>query len=428
MKENVEFLVEVQKLKEMPRTGLVWLGVKNPPSVADHTFRVAISSWIFGEKMDLNVETMIKTALSHDLCEVYGGDRTPFWGLIPESESERREVLKRWIRLPVEEKKKRSEKEFEEEKILLLKLINFLNPELKKEIFSFWLDYKKGLTKEGKIFLQIDKMEGMLEALENLDPKDYIYVTPWWEEAEELAVEPKIILLYKIIQNRFYKTKAKLDKKILKSKLKKELENILEFILEIGKLKKMPRLYWILRGIKSPETVAGHIFTLAIMAWIFGKERKKLNQEKLLKMALCHELSAVYTGDTTPYDRILPKEEKEREKVLKKMIRLSKKEKKWIFLTDYKVEKKAIEKLIKKLDSSFKKEILDLWHEYRTRSSLEAKFLGQLNILAVLLQGLFYEKEYKEFTATPLWEWAYENCDDEICVSLMEEMKRKFYG
>jgi putative hydrolase of HD superfamily len=428
MEENVEFLVEVQKLKEMPRTGLVWLGVKNPPSVADHTFRVAISSWIFGEKMDLNVETMIKTALSHDLCEVYGGDRTPFWGLIPESESERREVLKRWIRLPVEEKKKRSEKEFEEEKILLLKLINFLNPELKKEIFSFWLDYKKGLTKEGKIFLQIDKMEGMLEALENLDPKDYIYVTPWWEEAEELAVEPKIILLYKIIQNRFYKTKAKLDKKILKSKLKKELENILEFILEIGKLKKMPRLYWILRGIKSPETVAGHIFTLAIMAWIFGKERKKLNQEKLLKMALCHELSAVYTGDTTPYDRILPKEEKEREKVLKKMIRLSKKEKKWIFLTDYKVEKKAIEKLIKKLDSSFKKEILDLWHEYRTRSSLEAKFLGQLNILAVLLQGLFYEKEYKEFTATPLWEWAYENCDDEICVSLMEEMKRKFYG
>jgi putative hydrolase of HD superfamily len=428
MEENVEFLVEVQKLKEMPRTGLVWLGVKNPPSVADHTFRVAISSWIFGEKMDLNVETMIKTALSHDLCEVYGGDRTPFWGLIPESESERKEVLKRWIRLPVEEKKKRSEKEFEEEKILLLKLINFLNPELKKEIFSFWLDYKKGLTKEGKIFLQIDKMEGMLEALENLDPKDYIYVTPWWEEAEELAVEPKIILLYKIIQNRFYKTKAKLDKKILKSKLKKELENILEFILEIGKLKKMPRLYWILRGIKSPETVAGHIFTLAIMAWIFGKERKKLNQEKLLKMALCHELSAVYTGDTTPYDRILPKEEKEREKVLKKMIRLSKKEKKWIFLTDYKVEKKAIEKLIKKLDSSFKKEILDLWHEYRTRSSLEAKFLGQLNILAVLLQGLFYEKEYKEFTATPLWEWAYENCDDEICVSLMEEMKRKFYG
>jgi putative hydrolase of HD superfamily len=427
MENNLNFLIEVQKLKEMPRTGLVWLGVKNPPSIADHTFRVAISSWIFGKKTNLNVETMIKTALSHDLCEVYGGDRTPFWGLIPENESERKEVLKRWIRLPVEEKKKRSEKEFEEENNLLLKLINFLNPELKKEILSFWLDYKKGLTKEGKIFLQIDKMEGMLEALENLDPKDYIYVTPWWEEAEELAVEPKIILLYKIIQNRFYKTKAKLDKKILKSKLKKELENILEFILEIGKLKRMPRLYWILKGIKNPETVAGHIFTLSIMAWIFGREKNELNQEKLLKMALSHELSAVYTGDTTPYDRILPKDEKEREKVLKKMIRLSKKEKEWIFLKDYKAEKRALEKLTKNLDPPIKKEILELWHDYKTKSSPEAKFLGQLNILAVLLQGLLYEKKYKEFSATPLWEWAFESCDDEICVSLMDEMKKKFY-
>jgi 5'-deoxynucleotidase YfbR-like HD superfamily hydrolase len=145
-------------------------------------------------------------------------------------------------------------------------------------------------------------------------------------------------------------------------------------------------------------------------------------------MALCHELSAVYTGDTTPYDRILPKDEKERKEVLKKMIRLSRKEKEWIFLKDYKTEKKALEKLTKGLDHSTRKEILDLWHEYRTRSSQEAKFLGQLNILAVLLQGLIYEKRYKEFTASSLWEWAFENCDDEICVSLMEEMKKKFYG
>jgi 5'-deoxynucleotidase YfbR-like HD superfamily hydrolase len=164
------------------------------------------------------------------------------------------------------------------------------------------------------------------------------------------------------------------------------------------------------------------------MAWVFGREKKELNQEKLLKMALCHELSAVYTGDTTPYDRILPKDEKERKEVLKKMIRLSRKEKEWIFLKDYKAEKKALEKLTKSLDRSMRKEILDLWHEYRTRNSQEAKFLGQLNILAVLLQGLIYEKRYKEFSASPLWEWAFENCDDKICVSLMEEMKKKFYG
>jgi putative hydrolase of HD superfamily len=425
MKNNLEFLIEIQRLKEMPRTGLVWLGVKNPPSVADHIVRGALTGWLLGEKKNLKIEAMIKTALSHDLCEVYGGDRTPFWGLLPKEEEKKKEVLKKWIRLPIEEKKKRSEKEFEEERNLLLKLLEFLKPESKNEIISFWFNYKKGNTREGHFFLQVDKMEGMLEALENLKPKDYVFVTPWWEEAEELIVDPLLIPLYKIIQNRFYhlKIEIKVDRK-----LKKELENILNFILEIGKLKRMPRLYWILRGVENPETVAGHIFTLAIMAWIFGREKKELNQEKLLKMALCHELSAVYTGDTTPYDRILPKDEKERKEVLKKMIRLSRKEKEWIFLKDYKTEKKALEKLTKGLDRSTRKEILDLWHEYRTRSSQEAKFLGQLNILAVLLQGLIYEKRYKEFTASSLWEWAFENCDDEISVSLTEEMKKKFYG
>ncbi len=425
---NLEFLVEVQKLKEIPRTGLVWLGVPNPPSVADHTFRVAVSSWVLGKKMGLKIEKMIKTALSHDLCEVYGGDKTPFWGLLPDDEKKRKERLKRWIRLPLEEKKKRSEEEFEEEKKIFMKLLELANSELKKEIFSYWVDYKKNLTKEGKIFLQIDKMEGMLEALENLDQKDYDYVTPWWEEAEELITDSFLTLFYKVIQNKFYSPKAKIEEKIFGFGLKKELEKILDFILEIGKLKRMPRLYWVLRGVKNPETVAGHMFTLALMAWVFGREKRNLNQEKLLKMAICHEMSAVYTGDTTPYDRILPKDEDERRKILKKMIRLSKKEKEWIFLADYQTEKKAMEKLTQNLDSTIRKEILELWHEYRTRSSLEAKFLGELNILAVLLQGLIYEKKYKEFISAPLWEWAFESCTDEVCLSLMEEMKKKFYG
>jgi 5'-deoxynucleotidase YfbR-like HD superfamily hydrolase len=164
------------------------------------------------------------------------------------------------------------------------------------------------------------------------------------------------------------------------------------------------------------------------MAWIFGKEKRTLSLEKLLKMALCHELSAVYTGDTTPYDRILSNNKNKRKKILKKMIRSSKKEKELIFLKDYKEEKRAMEKLTKNLSPPLKREIVQLWNEYRTRNSPEAKFLGQLNILAVLLQGLLYEKKYKKFLTAPLWEWAFENCDDKICVSLMDEMKKKFYG
>jgi putative hydrolase of HD superfamily len=423
MENNLNFLIEIQKLKEMPRSGWVLMKVKNPETIAEHIFQVAFFGWLLGKEKSLNVEKIIKMALSHDFCEVYAGDTTPFfyWEDLNREKSEDEKILLRGIRLSKEEKEKRGKEKFEREKNSLLKLLSFLKPELKDEIFSLWLSFEKKISDEGKFTKQLDRIMTLLQAIQYFGPEETSGGTSWWELTEEIVEDDLLLELLKIIQEKFYGG-------VKNYKKNKKLEAILDFILEIGKLKEMPRLYWILRGIKNPETVAGHMFTLAIMAWIFGRERNESHQEKLLKMALCHELSAVYTGDTTPYDRILPKDEKEREKVLKKMIRLSKKEKKWIFLTDYKKEKKAIEKLTKRIDPSIKKEILELWHEYRTRSSPEAKFLGQLNILAVLLQGLIYEKRYKEFTAAPLWEWAFENCDDEICVSLMEEMKKKFYG
>jgi putative hydrolase of HD superfamily len=424
MKNNLNFLIEIQKLKEFPRTGWILREVKNPETIAEHMFRVAMANWILGKEANLNTKKLIEMSLFHDLCEVYAGDVTPFFYFIrdlPKDEKERKQFLRKYVRLLKMKKESRAKEKYELEKNSLLKLLKFLGDDARKEIFSLWLNFEKRLSKEGDFARQVDKIETLIQAIQYFGTEKGSLAESWWEESEEITSHPLLLEFLKVIQKKFYGG-------MKNYKRNKKLEAILDFILEIGKLKKMPRLYWTLRGIENPETVAGHIFTLAIMAWIFGKEKKELNQEKLLKMALCHELSAVYTGDTTPYDRILPKDEKEREKILKKMIRLSKKEKKWIFSKDYKKEKKAMEKLTKKIDSSLKKEILELWHEYRTRSSPEAKFLGQLNILAVLLQGLFYEKEHKEFTAAPLWEWAFENCDDGICVSLMEEMKKKFYG
>jgi putative hydrolase of HD superfamily len=423
MENHLNFLIEVHKLKETPRTGWVLMKVKNPETIAEHIFQTAFLAWLLVREKGLNVGKIIKIALSHDLCEVYAGDKTPFfyWDNLNRDIKEDEKILLKGIRLSKEEKEKRAREKSEKEKESLLKLLSFLKEDLRDEIFSHWLFYERRISEEGNFAKQVDRIMTLIPAILYFGPEEISGGTSWWELTEEIVEDELLVEFLKVIQRKFYG-------KVENYKGNKKLEEILDFIVEIGKLKGMPRLYWLLRGIKKPETVAGHIFTLTIMAWIFGKERKDLNQEKLLKMALCHELSAVYTGDTTPYDRILPKNEKEREKFLKKMIRLSKKEKEWIFLKDYKTEKKVLTKLTKKLDHQIKKEILDLWHDYRTRGSPEAKFLGQLNILAVLLQGLLYEKQYPYFSPTPLWEWAFENCTDEICVLLMEEMKKKFYG
>ena len=400
----------------MERTGLTWLGVKNPETVAEHTIICAFAAWVLGRLNNLNAGRLIKAALSHDLCEVYSGDMTPFWGILPEEKKARKEFLKRWICLPVKEKEARNRERFSTEKKCLLKLTGSLGKKTEKEILNSWLDYEKRFSREGKFARQVDQIEGMLEAIYHLGKNKRAWVTPWWEEAEE-TIDDKILLDFlKVIQKKFYGKKLKNYR---------QLQDILDFILEIWKVKKMARHYWNLRHVKKPETVAGHIFTLTIMAWVLGR-KKKLNMEKLLKMALCHELSAVYTGDTTQYDSVLPKNLAGREKILKKMLRMTQKEKQRIFLRDFRQEKKSLEKLTRKLMPSLRREMLQLWREYRTRSSREGYFLSQLNVSAVLLQGLLYEKKDKNFSSAPLWEWAFEISDDPAVCNLLREMKKKF--
>ena len=424
MKESLNFLLKINQLKEIPRTGWVWRGIQNPETIAEHTFRLTITSWLLAEKRKLNTLRAIKIALFHDLCEVYAGDITPvlYYPSLPKDEEKRKKVLMKWARLSQKEKEKIGKKKYQKERKSLLKLVKFLKPNLKNEILSLWTGYEKNTSLEGRFVQQLNRIETLIQSIEYFGTKNINEHTNWWEWANEIVFDPILLEFLKVIQKKFYQLPFSFSLK------RKDLTDILNFLLEIGKLKRMPRLYWILRGIKNPETVAGHIFTVAIVAWLFGKERKELNVEKLLKMALCHELSAVHTGDTTPYDRILPENEKEQKKVLEKMIRLSKKEKEWIFLRDYREEKKALEKLTKKLKPSLKKEILQLWQEYRLKSSPEGRFLSQLNILTVLLQGLLYEKKDKNFSASPLWEYAFETCDDPLALQLMEEMKKKFYG
>jgi len=431
MKKTLKFFLEVNKLKTLLRTGWVLREVQNPETIADHTFRVAIVAWLLGEKQNLNTTRIIKTALFHDLCEVYAGDVTPFFYYIdlPKDEEKRKKILMKWVRLSKKEKEKRGKKKWEVEEKSLLKLIKPLSPELKKEILASWIDFEKGTTKEGKFTRPADKIDTLLQAIEYFGAGEETPVTGWWEEIEELTEDPLLLDFLTIIQNKFYGEKRKSAHKITDENLKKGLEGILDFIWNVGKLKHLPRKLWVQLGVKNPESVAGHCFTLALMAWVFGKEKKELDMGKLLKMALCHELPSVYTGDLiTPYGRILPRAKKERKKIFIKWPRLSKKEKEKKFLEDYQKEKTALKKLTQKLSSSTREEILQLFDEYKTASSAEARFLNQLNVLAVLFQALLYQKEDKDLPIGFLWEWALERCDNKKCLDFLEALKNKFYG
>jgi 5'-deoxynucleotidase YfbR-like HD superfamily hydrolase len=149
---------------------------------------------------------------------------------------------------------------------------------------------------------------------------------------------------------------------------KMKWEKLINFFDEANQLKKVKRQGWVVENIESPETVAEHTFRTALMCMFLGKN-KKLDMEKVLKMALVHDIAEAKIGDIITYwryEKAAPKEEK-----LKK-------------------EREAIQKMVSDLGD---KEIFDLWDEFDGLKTKEAKFVRQVEKLEMSLQALEYEKE-----------------------------------
>ena len=73
-------------------------------------------------------------------------------------------------------------------------------------------------------------------------------------------------------------------------------QNIAQFFLELGVLKRTPRSGWIRAGVQNPETIASHSFRAALIAWTLAKFHRA-DSNKVVKMALLHDLEEARTGD-----------------------------------------------------------------------------------------------------------------------------------
>lgn len=205
------------------------------------------------------------------------------------------------------------------------------------------------------------------------------------------------------------------------------MEELLNFFINIGKLKRMPRRGWVINQIKNPESIAEHIFRTAIMSWILGKEKKGFNSEKLIKMALIHDLCEVYAGDITPYDSILPKSKKKLWELMKIWPRFSNIGRRKRAIDKFKKENKALERLISKLPASLKKEIRNLWLDYEKGLTPEGRFFRQADRMENFLQALEYWKKYKNPPFGPWWLWAREFFDDPLLLKFIKAMDKKFH-
>lgn len=208
MKDLVNFFHQVGKLKNMPRRGWVINNIKDPESISDHIFRASLMAWILGSKKKMNIERLLKTALIHDICEVYAGDITPYDTVLPKDPRKRKEFMKTWPRFTESQKEKMRERKFRKEKAALDKITKDLPRNLSSEIKHLWLDYEKGLTKEGRFFKQADRLENFLQAMEYHKKYKNPPQGPWWEWAREFFDDPMSLEFVEEMEKKF-RTKKK---------------------------------------------------------------------------------------------------------------------------------------------------------------------------------------------------------------------------
>ncbi len=169
MKEILPIMDMVFQLKRVPRTG--WnkkfpkgskyksRKVKQPESVADHSFGAAILALLIGEYEHFSKQKVLELLLVHDLMEAVTGDLVTT--TLPEVKKQK----------AVQDKKKLENRAAEN----IGKLGGY-----GKRIFKLWQEYDAGKTKEAKLANQLDKLEMDMQALfyartgQTVDPVEFM--------------------------------------------------------------------------------------------------------------------------------------------------------------------------------------------------------------------------------------------------------------
>ena len=204
----LKFFTESGKLKSIPKRGWVLREIKNPETIASHTFRAVLMAWVLGaRKTGLDMERLLKIGIVHDLCEVYAGDTTPYDSILPKDKKGIRALMKTWPRFSEEEKNKIAKDKHKKEKDGLEKLTKDLPKSLRYEMKNLWMDYEQGLTPEGRFFKQADRLENFLQAIEYWVKNPNMAQGPWWLQARELIDEPVLLDFIKEMDKEFHKNK-----------------------------------------------------------------------------------------------------------------------------------------------------------------------------------------------------------------------------
>ena len=154
-----------------------------------------------------------------------------------------------------------------------------------------------------------------------------------------------------------------------------DLQPVAELLLESATLKRMPRAGWAMRGVPHAESVAEHSFGVVLVALVLvdvvrasaGPEQRGLDLEKVLIMALLHDLAEARLTDLpASAARLIPEEVKSR------------------------AEAQALAGMLAPLPGEAR--LRALWQEFEDRASPEGRLVRDADKLEMMVQCLRYEQ------------------------------------
>ena len=177
--------------------------------------------------------------------------------------------------------------------------------------------------------------------------------------------------------------------------------DLLTLFRTLERLKRTPRTGWGDRGVPPAEveSVADHTLLTALIAWVAATDDPALDADRVLKLALIHDMAEAIVGDQPPYEahQVPPREDIDGLRAFFGVRHLRTADN---AARKRQAEDDAANDLLALMPDVIAAEIRGLWQEYEAQSTPEARFVKQVDRLEAFLQSRTYAAVDPDL---PLW-------------------------
>ena len=200
---------------------------------------------------------------------------------------------------------------------------------------------------------------------------------------------------------------------------------MLGLALFAAKLKSVPRTGWLDRGVERSgvESVADHSFGVALLAWTCALQRRSegaaIDPERVLELALIHDLAEAETGDSTPYDpAAVPGEHDPAAR--RTFLETRHRRDPGRGAAKRAQEDAVMRRVIAALPGSTRSELGELWSEIQLGTSSEARFVKQVDRLETFLQSRLYLETDPTLPMASFRQEVLETIDDPLLAAIRD--------